>query len=240
MTVAVLNDIHGNLRALEAVLAEPDVQRAEIVVIGGDSVPGPHAAEVVRTLRLLGSRVRMVRGNGEREVCDSLLTRDAAGDSVNAWVKRRLDVRDLPRLRGAPIAIELGGAIYCHSTPTIDDVFFTASTTEVEVADIVRPVSRGLLMVAHTHTQFDRTVGELRIVNAGSVGLTCDGSPGARWALVDGPQVHLRTTSYDHEAEADAWDVSGFPNVEQWSSWLRSPPSTEASAAHIDCIHTSR
>jgi predicted phosphodiesterase len=74
MRVAALYDIHGNLPALEAVLAEPDGLAADLVVVGGDALAGPMPAETLGLLVALGDRVAWVRGNTEREVierCDA-------------------------------------------------------------------------------------------------------------------------------------------------------------------------
>lgn len=223
MTIAVLSDIHGNRRALEAVLAEPDVQSANTVLIAGDAVPGPHAAEVMTLLRDLGSRLQTVRGDGERAVAQALLTTTPQHDDMYVWTKRRLDIRDISRIADLPIVVELEGTLICHATPTRDDQAFTLDTPDHEVLTAVSPVTQGTLIVAHTHQQFDRTVGDVRILNAGSVGLPNEGSPGARWALIDGPQVFLNTTSYDHLAEADEWQRTDFPNAERWASILRAP-----------------
>ena len=70
MKVAALYDIHGNLPALEAVLAEPDVAAADVVVIGGDALEGPMPVETLALLDGLGDRVRPLRGNTEREVLE--------------------------------------------------------------------------------------------------------------------------------------------------------------------------
>jgi predicted phosphodiesterase len=240
MRIAVLNDVHGNLAALEAVLAEPDVAAADLVLLGGDVVPGPEPAQVLELVRGLGRRARWLRGNGEREVWQAHLTRDMDADDVAAWTKRRLDVRDLARMRELPLAIELDGTIFCHATPTDDGAFFTPLTSDADVLAAVAPVSSGLLVVGHTHSQFDRRIGELRIVNPGSVGLPYEGSPAARWALLDGPQVYLRATQYDVGAAIATWEASGFPAAEEWAGWLRDNPSAESVALHFEGLRAAR
>ncbi|HEY0692644.1 MAG TPA: metallophosphoesterase, partial [Kribbella sp.] len=66
--VAVLSDIHGVLPALEAVLAEPDVRGAELVVLTGDIAAGPQPVETLDLLVSLGERAVWVRGNADREL----------------------------------------------------------------------------------------------------------------------------------------------------------------------------
>ncbi len=88
MRVAALYDIHGNLPALEAVLAEPDVAAADLVVVGGDALAGPMPAETLALLVALGDRVAWVRGNTEREVIER---RDADPGDGELW-DRRVDL----------------------------------------------------------------------------------------------------------------------------------------------------
>src|SRR5574341_705024 len=68
MTVAALYDIHGNLHALDAVLADLREPRPDLVLVGGDVVAGPFPREVLGRLQDLGDRVRFIRGNADREV----------------------------------------------------------------------------------------------------------------------------------------------------------------------------
>lgn len=72
MNVLALYDIHGNLDALEAVLADPRGARPDVVVVGGDAVPGPFARATLDRLDALEVPVHWVRGNGEREVADAV------------------------------------------------------------------------------------------------------------------------------------------------------------------------
>src|SRR5207249_1588849 len=81
MKVAALYDIHGNIDALEAVLAEVEPIRPDAIVIGGDAVAGPFPTEVLARLRALPN-AHWIRGNTEREV---------VGPAVNVppmWVDR--------------------------------------------------------------------------------------------------------------------------------------------------------
>jgi predicted phosphodiesterase len=72
MKILGLYDIHGNIDALEAVLADPRASDPDVVVVGGDAVPGPFARATLERLRSLSAPVRWVRGNGEREVAEAV------------------------------------------------------------------------------------------------------------------------------------------------------------------------
>ena len=71
MRILALYDIHGNADALNAVLADPRAEDLDLVLVGGDAVPGPFARAVLDRLDLLGTPVRWIRGNGEREVAQA-------------------------------------------------------------------------------------------------------------------------------------------------------------------------
>jgi predicted phosphodiesterase len=70
--VLALYDIHGNVDALDAVLADPRAARPDAVLVGGDAVPGPFAAATLARLDALTVPVRWIRGNGEREVAEAV------------------------------------------------------------------------------------------------------------------------------------------------------------------------
>ena len=92
-------------------------------------------------------------------------------------------------------------------------------------------------MCGHTHAQFDRLVGDRRIVNAGSVGMAYEGEPGiAAWALL-GPTVELRRTPYDVEAAAELVRETGFPEADEHvNEALLHPPSAEQVTAHFESL----
>src|SRR5205823_7265120 len=71
MKIAALYDIHGNLPALEAVLSEIDREEVDVIVVGGDIVPGPMSRVVLEILQSLGDRVSWIRGNCERDVVEA-------------------------------------------------------------------------------------------------------------------------------------------------------------------------
>lgn len=174
MRVAALYDVHGNLAALEAVLAE--LEGDTHVVSGGDLVAGEHGRECLERLSALGEhRVSFIRGNADREVAE-------LASIVDDWP---------PGCVLGPVG-RLGTVNFCHATIDSDESIITRATPD----DVLRATfPRGLTVVGHTHVQFDRTAGDVRVVNAGSVGMPYESEPGAYWALL-GDDVELRRTSY--------------------------------------------
>jgi len=236
MRVAALYDVHGNLPALEAVLAEVDAER---ILVGGDAVLGPMPKE---TLALLREReATFIRGNCDREVAapgegDEVWTRRAR------WVHEQLDDEELVFLRDLshPLALEvdgLGDVLFCHGSPRSDEEILTAITPPKRLDPILDGVNQDLVVCGHTHAQFDRLVGDRRIVNAGSVGMAYEGEPGiAAWALL-GPTVELRRTTYDVEAAAAVIRETGFPAADEFlNEALLHPPTAEEVTAHFESL----
>jgi putative phosphoesterase len=182
--VAALYDIHGNLPALEAVLAEVD---ADVVVVGGDVAPGPMVGECLERLQSLDVPVRWVMGNGDREVLDAA---QLAGFEPTV----SLDIDGI------------GPVLFCHGSPRSDTEMITLITPPERLLPMLDEVAEQVVVCGHTHHQFDRTVGGTRVINAGSVGLPYQGDAAAFW-LVLGPAVELRRTAYDTAPAVAAFDA---------------------------------
>ena len=210
MRVAALYDIHGNLPALEAVLAELALDPPDEIVVGGDVLWGPYQAECVALLRELGAR--FLAGNCEREVL-------RGDDESDQWCRAQLDAELLADVAAWPRTIELdmdglGRVLFCHATPRSDEEIITRLTPDAAVAEAFAGAVADVVVCGHTHVQVDRVVpGALRLVNAGSVGMPCEGKPGAFWALLD-DEVELRQTAYAVEPALARLLEPGFPAVE--------------------------
>jgi putative phosphoesterase len=188
--VAALYDIHGNLPALEAVLA--DVPADATIVVGGDVVAGgPQASEVLERLRALGDRVLWIRGNGDRELDPS--EEGLAPPGALEETRAQLSDEQVAFLVGLPPTVTVDGVLYCHATPRNDLDIFTEETPEERLVPIFADVDADVVVCGHTHMQFDRVVGGTRVVNAGSVGMPYDEPPGAYWLL----DLEPRRTDYD-------------------------------------------
>jgi putative phosphoesterase len=220
MKVLALYDIHGNVDALEAVLADPHVGEPDTIVVGGDVVPGAFSSECLTVLRRLEPPVHWVRGNGEREVADAAARGiDAASVPLDALTERTAAMTaaalgaEMSRWLGAlPTMIELDGVLYCHATPRLDDEMVTRISPAERWVEIVAGVGSPLVVGGHTHQQDDRQVGVVRFVNAGSVGLPYEGDPAARWALIVDGTPELRRTEYDGAAAGRRMLGSGWPD----------------------------
>ncbi len=237
MRIAALYDIHGNLPALEAVLAAIDDEAVDEVVVGGDVLPGPMPTECLACLRSLELPVRFLRGNGEREVLAAREGREsdrlpAGVAEALRWTAAQLSPREAEFLGSWPATVRLdvgglGHLLFCHATPDSDDRIFTRRTPGTSLRPAFESVHADVVVCGHTHMPFDRTVGAARVVNAGSVGMSF-GDPGARWLRL-GPGVELRHTPYDLREAAERIRATDFPGAAEFAdSAVLHPPSEEA------------
>ena len=237
MRVAALYDVHGNLPALEAVLADPRCAAADTIVCGGDLVVGPYPAESLDLLEAQGERVRFITGNCDREAVET----PEGGELGEAarWSNERLGAERAARVARWPltVALELDGlgrVLFCHATPTSDLPILTRITPEEDVARELGDVTADVVVCGHTHVQFDRRVAGRRLVNAGSVGMPYEARTGAYWAVL-GPDVELRRTEYDLETAAAAIRESGFPDAEEFATEnVLTVPSAEEATAQFE------
>ncbi|HEY0514136.1 MAG TPA: metallophosphoesterase family protein [Thermoanaerobaculia bacterium] len=234
MRVAAIYDIHGNLPALEAVLQDVRQAGVDRIVVGGDVVPGPMQREALACLLDLEIPVRFIRGNGEREVLAQRAgtETDAIPErfrEVMRWAARQLDPEHERLLAGWPETLRveiqgLGEVLFCHATPRNDAEIFTRLTPEDRLLPVFAGLGVPLVVCGHTHMQFDRTIGGIRVVNAGSVGMPY-GEPGADWLLL-GPGVQLRHTTYDLATAAERIRATSYPQAEDFAARnVLQPPS---------------
>jgi predicted phosphodiesterase len=238
--IAAIYDVHGNLPALEAVLAEIRREGVEEVVVGGDVLPGPLPRETLaRLLNLddLDLPVAFLRGNGDRAVLEERAGIDSGALPAEAreivrWTARQISDAQAERLAAWPATLRraidgLGEVLFCHATPRSDTEIFTRATPEERLLPVFAGLGAALVVCGHTHMPFDRTIGPVRVVNAGSVGMPY-GEPGAYWLLL-GPGVEPRRTPYDLEAAAARIRATGYPQAEEFAakSILRPPAEAE-------------
>jgi putative phosphoesterase len=222
--VAALYDVHGNLPALEAVLEEVEREPIDTIVIGGDFAAGPFPAQTVERLRALGSRAHFICGNADRELVRPSPPREGGPPpELVEWTRSQLSAEQLEFLTGLPeqeiVEIdELGRVLFCHATPRSDEELVTIATPKERLREIFAGVVAAVVVCGHTHMQFDQTIGETRVVNAGSVGMPYEDEAGAYWALL-GPDVRLRRTVYDFAAARAAIASSGWPS--EWPEATR-------------------
>lgn len=234
MRVALVSDVHSNLVALDAVLAEIDALGVDRVICLGDIVDlGPQPSETIARLRERG--VACIQGN--HDPLDDGPTIPFLAD-VETWTRAQLSGADLDWLLHLPadLAVDLDGTrLLCvHGSPRSfrDDIL--ASTPDDRLREWTAGLEFDVMACGHTHVQLLRRLDTRWIVNVGSTGqpfaapFAGEGSPTLlpfyEWAILEGgrrPRVDLHRTPADRAALERATRASGMPHAEAWVAQWR-------------------
>jgi predicted phosphodiesterase len=203
--LACLYDVHGNLPALEAVLADAEKQGATRYVLGGDyALFGAWPAETVERLRELENAM-WIRGNGERWTADAAAAPDDPVVQGAIESARAALGPDLVCAMSELVALaEDREALICHGSPPSDVRSFLPEPADDE-AELLDGVRHTRVIFGHTHLPFRRVsaVGGIELINPGSVGMPFDGDTRAAYALIRPDHtVEHRRVEYDHAASA--------------------------------------
>jgi putative phosphoesterase len=240
--LGVVSDIHGNLSALDAVLADLEREGADEVVCLGDVAVGPEPRETLARVRGLGLDV--VMGNWDAWAIDGFP--QARGEPMGkfleqgAWWAKQLSSSDRAFMRTFLPRFELrfpDVSLLCfHGSPSSYDDMILATTPHEELLDLLTGFDAPLMLGGHTHVQLTRLIAGTLLVNPGSVGLPFRGvapgefqfiSPWAEYALVRVDDGHLsvdhRRVAYDVENVLRRVIDAGAPHAEWWAStWMTS------------------
>jgi putative phosphoesterase len=232
MRVAALADVHGNAPALSAVLAEVEREAPDLVVFCGDLTWGSLPQETLSLVRALEIPARFVQGNADRAT-------GVDTEGRGAWMAAQHSGEDLAFLRRfePTVTVEvdgLGPVCFSHGSPRSDEECVTPETPVERVREFMAGRDERVVVTAHVHVQYDRTVDGIRCVGPGSVGLPYEGVSGhAFWALL-GPDVELRRTPYDHERALAQMRRTDDPRVETIAELMLTPPSRDEAIADAE------
>jgi predicted phosphodiesterase len=191
------------------VLRELEEVAPDTVVFGGDLAAGALPRETIALARGVPN-ARYVRGNADRE-----MLRGTEGP-ITGWPSTQLTEDDGMFLGSFELSVAIDGVLYCHATPHDDEPFVTVITPPEVARETVGASPEPTVVIGHTHSQFDWQLGDLRLVNAGSVGMPYEDAPGAYWVLVRDGEPEHRRTEYDLEAAAERIRSTGWPIAERW------------------------
>jgi predicted phosphodiesterase len=228
MRYALFSDVHSNIVALEAVLADIVASGVDQSYALGDLVGyAPWPNEVLDRLRAEG--IPIVMGNYDdgtgfgRDECGCAYTHPiekALGDAGFAWTKEHTSEANKAWLRTlAPqIRFEADGHrfLLVHGSPRKMNEYLYEDKPDSTFARIAADADAAVIVCGHTHRPYDKKVGATRFINDGSAGKPKDGDPRACWALVEtsrtGISVTFRRVEYDIDAAAQGILASGLPN----------------------------
>jgi len=222
MKIALIGDIHANLPALEAVLADARAQAVEAVWNIGDFVGyGPHPEEVVQ--RCMREDMPAVIGNYDRKTLNyadkGVKTKNPLKQMAFAWASAQLSPSSRAYLRSLPeqLRLETQGwqALLCHASPASLKEHLTPQTPDARLRELAELAAAALIICGHSHQPFARQVDGAWFINTGSVGRPDDGDPRACYALLElAPgrlAVEHRRLEYDVERAVNEIRARGLP-----------------------------
>lgn len=220
--IAIFADVHGNLPALEAVLADIERQAPDEVLVGGDLVGrGPQGSAVVREIRRRSWRT--IRGNHE-EYLLSFRNKEVPPEwlhleewAASRWMAAELSEDDVEYLGALPFSARSDSIpvlLLTHGSPIATSDGLGPWTRSSKLDRLLDGIEESVLVCGHTHRPMVRELDHGLVVNVGSVGLPFNGDRRAQYAIVtrvNGDyRVELRQVEYDLEATLDAYRTNGF------------------------------
>jgi predicted phosphodiesterase len=233
MRIAIISDIHGNLTALEAVLADLRQTSPDLTLHGGDlAANGANPAKVVDKIRDLAWPG--VRGNTDEMLwAPECLTELAvqvpklqplfrAFQEMAPKTREWLGEERLTWLHGLPRTLQRGPVALVHASP--DNLWraLLPTASDAELQSVYGPLGAPIAVYAHIHRPYIRRLPEMRVANTGSVSLSYDGDPRASYLLLDDLNLTIRRVEYDIDAEARALLQCGLPGAVWLCKILRS------------------
>jgi predicted phosphodiesterase len=232
MRIAIVSDIHDNLTAFEAVLADLSETSPDLVLHGGDLVSGGSSpVEVVDRVRDLGWRG--VFGNADEamarpETLEEFASQSAAPRSLwdavremTAFTREALGGERIAWLGALPRVVIHPPVALVHASPRSAWHSPSPEATDVELESTYLPLGQAIAVYCHIHQPFVRQIGGFTVINAGSVSQSFDGDSRASYALIDNGAPKIRRVGYDIEREINAITASGVPHADWMARTLR-------------------
>ncbi|HEY2497613.1 MAG TPA: metallophosphoesterase family protein [Candidatus Angelobacter sp.] len=232
MRIAIVSDIHGNLTALDAVLADLRQQKPDVVFQGGDlPYGGCNPCEVIDCVIQEGWQG--VLGN-----TDEILWSDAARPDLEAAApklkplfrvlfetaapatRKQIGEQRLNWLRALPMELRHENMVLMHASP--GNVWLAPMDTadDAELESTYKKLDAGIVVYCHIHRPFIRKVGTMTVCNSGSVGMPYDGDPRSSYLLIDNGVLAVRRVEYDIEKEVGRLLASDYP-LKEWHAEMR-------------------
>lgn len=232
MRIAIVSDIHDNLTALEAVLADLRETSPDLVLHGGDLVSGGSSpAEVVDRVRDLGwpgvfgnSDEAIARPGTLEEFARQSPAPQSLWDAVNrmtAFAREALGDERIAWLGALPRVVIHPPVALVHASPASAWRSPVAEATDAELESTYLPLGQAIAVYGHIHQPFVRDLPGLMVINTGSVSQSFDGDPRASYLLIDNGKPNVRRVEYDIEQEINAITKSGLPHADWMARTLR-------------------
>lgn len=225
MRIAIVSDIHGNLTAFEAVLADLRQTSPDLIIHGGDLADaGASPVQIVDCIRDLGWPG--VIGNTDEMLSDPESLRDFARQSaaigpllpvieeMAAATREALGEERLAWLRGLPRVQMHASMALVHASPGNSWRAPAAEASDAELESVYAPLGQPLAVYGHIHRSYIRRLSGMTVANSGSVSLSYDGDRRAAYLLLDDSDPSIRHVEYDLERELKALAECGMPHAD--------------------------
>jgi predicted phosphodiesterase len=233
MRLAIVSDIHGNLTALDAVVADLGERGVDLVLQGGDvALMGCQPAQVIDVVREL--EWPGIVGNTDELLwrADSRAEQEQAAPKLHALLhimfeqyapatRELIGQERLDWLRKLPATHREKGLLLLHASP---GDLWRAPMPDAKDADLLKtygPCEAGMVVYGHIHRPFVRSLSGITVANGGSVGSPFDGDPRAAYLLIDDGRPEVIRVAYDLEREASLLLGSGYPDAERIAEMRR-------------------
>jgi predicted phosphodiesterase len=233
MRIAIVSDIHGNLTALEAVLADLGQTSPDLILHGGDLADGgAKPAEIVDRIRDL--RWQGVVGNSDEMLFAPESLEEFAGQAPHlqslweairetaAWTRAELGEERVAWLARLPRVQVHGPMALVHASPESTWRSPAPEVSDAELESVYGPLGQPIAIMGHIHRSFIRNVAGMVVANTGSVSLSYDGDLRAAYLLLDESTPSIRRVEYDVGAELKALSRCGLPHADWIAKTLAS------------------
>jgi putative phosphoesterase len=232
MRIAIISDVHGNLTALDSVLADLRRQKPDLIFHGGDiAYGGCNPAEVIDCIMqegwpgVLGNTDEILWSDAARPALEASAPRlkslfhmifDVAGPVTRAMIGEAR----LKWLQQLPVELRHENLVLLHAGPgnIWKSPMHTAEDAELE--SVYKSLNAAIVVYCHIHRPFIRRIGTMTVCNTGSVGMPYDGDPRSSYLLIAGGEPAIRRVEYDIEKEVDRLLASSYPQKE-WIAEMR-------------------
>jgi predicted phosphodiesterase len=232
MRIAIISDIHDNLTAFQAVLADLRETSPDLTLHGGDLVSGGSSpAEVVDRVRDLGWRG--VFGNTDEAIARPETLEEFASQSpappslwdavrdMTAFTREALGEERIAWLGALPRVVIHPPVALVHASPASAWRSPLADATDAELESTYLPLGQAIAVYGHIHKSFVRNLAGLTVINTGSISQSFDGDPRASYLLIDNGTSRIRRVEYDIEREINTITTRGLPHVDWMARTLR-------------------
>jgi putative phosphoesterase len=232
MRIAILADIHGNLTALDAVLADLRQQKPDVIYHGGDlAFGGCNPSEVIDCILqegwkgVLGNTDEMLWDTSARPGLEASAPQlkplfKVLFDSSGPATKKMIGPSRLAWLRALPTELTHENLALMHASPGNLWRAPMETADDAELEKTYKQLNAAVVVYCHIHKPFVRKIGSMTVCNTGSVGSPYDNDPRASYLMIDNGKPATRRVAYDVEKEIGRLLASDYP-YREWIAEVR-------------------